>query len=111
MDGLLGIVAQRVPDVLCFLGADQGAQTDIRGIFDRHHEGDTVGPDAHDIEIARRTTNILAVDALYLAHSLSWVHYKLFGCKHFRPRVEVPAPNAKKNVEKIQVIFSTVKRT
>lgn len=97
MDGLLGIVAQRFPDVFCFLGADQSAQTNIRGIFDRNHEGDTVGPNAHDIEIARRTTNILAVDALYLAHSLSWVHYKLFGCKHFRPRVEVPAPNAKKN--------------
>ena len=75
----------------------KSAQTNIRGIFDRYHEGDTVGPDAHDVEIARRTTNILAVDALYLAHSLSWVHYKLFGCKHFRPRVEVPAPNAKKN--------------
>ena len=97
VDGLLGIVAQRFPDVFCFLGADQSAQTNIRGIFDRYHEGDTVGPDAHDVEIARRTTNILAVDALYLAHSLSWVHYKLFGCKHFRPRVEVPAPNAKKN--------------
>ena len=97
VDGLLGVVAQRFPDVFCFFGADQSAQTNIRGIFDRYHEGYTVGPDAHDVEIARRTTNILAVDALYLAHSLSWVHYKLFGCKHFRPRVEVPAPNAKKN--------------